>query len=347
MQDFKVDINGLIVGVDWLSFTVHAVDGVDDIITFMGFDLTDFKEMPSGSHGYKRMKKHENISVLYDGAENMGIHVNITGSSITTLLEAYNNTLLIETGFGTMARDVYTWEETTLSRFCLEVLKIGHFTRIDLAIDDHGMKYYSLDEIADKIARGRIVSKWRTYQDNKERIIADNEKVGQTMYFGSKQSDIQMRIYDKKLERNKGLSIDDESYIHEDRIRWELQLRDERAEETARQLSNNMLLGEVAIGILSNYFRIIKLDDSNKSRCSLESKWERFVNKVSKLRITVVKEVKTLDEQMKQFEHQEGRRVCKYLYANGGDVNSFVDLAQRFECKLTPRDREELGLIDN
>lgn len=285
MQENKVNVNnGLVVGIDWLSFTVHANYTIDEVIEFMGFDLRQFRNMPNGSHGYKHMKKRENISVLYDGAENMGIHINIAGSSIATLLEAYKETLSVNSPFG---KAYELWEETTLSRFLSEILKIGHLTRIDLAIDDYGTNYYSTDEIVTKCKNGQIVSKWRTSQNNEENVIADNKKVGHTVYFGSTQSDIRMRIYDKQLEQNKGLSVGDGKYINEKWTRWELQLRGERADSIAKLLSNNSPLGEVTIGVLANYFRIIRLDDSNKSRCSLESSWECFINDVRKLKITV------------------------------------------------------------
>lgn len=341
MRENAVSKNNLIVGVDWLAFTIHGNYTIEEIIEFMGFTLRDFQEMPNGANGYKRMKKHENISILYDGAENMGIHVNITGSSIATLLETYKESLSVSTPFG---KAYEMWEETTLAHFCNEILKIGHIARIDLAIDDYGAKYYTPSDILEKLSKGRIVSKWRTYQSNRENVIADNEKVGHTLYFGSKQSDIRLRIYDKKLERNKNLKPDDKNYIHEEWTRWELQLRGERADEIARKLSKEMLLGNVAIGVLSNYFRVIKLDDINKSRCSSESKWQHFTDKVEKLRITVQKDPKTLNEEVKQFEIQQGRKVAKMLYAHGGDANYFLDLAFRFEDKLTPHDREQLGI---
>lgn len=336
--------NGLVARVDWLSYTVQEKYTPDEIIEFMGFDLQLFREMPNGANGYKRMRKYENISVLYDGADNMGIHVNVTGSSIATLLESYNNSLLVDTGFGSKAREVYTWEETVFSRFCLEVLKIGHLTRIDLAIDDYGTNYYSTDDIVKKLANGQIVSKWRTAQNNQESIIGTNEKVGHTVYFGSTKSDIRMRIYDKQLERNKGLSKDSEKYHHEKWTRWELQLRKERADSVANLLSKGLSLGDVVMGVLSNYFRIIELDDSNKSRCSLDSKWECFVNNVRKLKITVRKEDKTLEMEIEQFEHQNGRKVSKIFYAVGGSVDYFWNLAKRYECRLTMQDREQLGI---
>lgn len=336
--------NNLIVGVDWLSFTVHDDTFSPEIlIDFMGFSRHNFRNMPNGANGYKRMMKFQDISILYDGAENMGIHINITGSSVATVLDAYKKTLIVETPFGN-AYDL--WEETILARFLRELLKIGHITRIDLAIDDFGCKYYNIDEIIKKQASGKILSKWRSSRKFLESTVAENSKVGQTIYFGSPQSEIMMRIYDKKLEQNKSLEVNDENYIHEDWVRWELELHKERANEVCRLLSNGQALGKVAIGVLSYYFRIIKLDDSNKSRCSNELKWQKFIDNVSQLRITVKKEQKTLDEELKQWEHQNGRKVAKFFEYMGGDLGYFGELACRNYHKLTPHDKEQLGIIE-
>lgn len=334
--------NGLMVGIDWLSFTVHSDYSPNELIEFMGFDPELFRTMPNGANGYKRMRKHENISILYDGSENMGIHVNITGASIATLLESYKETLSVNTPFG---KAYELWEETALSKFLTEVLKIGHITRIDLAIDDHGVNFYTTDEIIEKLKNGQIVSKWRTSQNNEENVIANNEKVGHTVYFGSTQSDIRMRIYDKQLERNKGLSVTDERYHNEKWVRWELQLRKERAESIAKLLANKIPLGQVSIGVLANYFRIINLDDRNKSRCTLEDKWECFVNDVRKLKITLKKEPKTLEEEIEQFVHQNGRKIAKIVVYNGGDLSYFGDIACRYESRLTQEDRQQLGIV--
>ena len=326
------------VKIDWLSFTVHGSYSVDEVIEFMGFDLANLREMPSGANGYKRMKKYENISVLYDGGENMGIHVNVTGSSIATLLEI--------TPFGDKAFELQSWNDTILSLFLTELLKIARITRLDLAIDDIGAEYYTLDEIENKQEKQQIVSKWRSCRNLRENTIADNVKIGHTLYFGSTQSEIQLRIYDKQLEQNKGILYDTTGLIVTPWVRWELELHDDRANQCAKLLANNIIIGDVAFGILSHYFRIIKHNDSNKSRCSSETKWNKFIGNVKRLKLTVKKEEKTLDEEQKQWEHQNGRKVAKMFAKNGGDGDYFVDLAYRFEDKLTPRDKEQLGWID-
>jgi phage replication initiation protein len=250
------------------------------------------------------------------------------------------------TPFGYKAHELKTWGDTILSLFLTELLKFARITRLDVAIDDIGVEYYTLDEVVEKQKKQRIISKWRTCRNLSEHIIADNVKIGHTLYFGSTQSEIQLRIYDKQLEQNKGLTVDSSDYITIPWVRWELELHDDRANECAKLLANNMSIGNVAFGILSHYFRVIKLDDINKSRCSSEAKWNNFIGNVKRLKLTVIKEEKTLDEEQKQWEQQNGRKVSKMFAKNGGDLGYFGDLATRYMDKLTPHDREQLGWID-
>lgn len=325
--------NNLTASIDWLSFTVHELPTPDSVIEFMGFDSTLFQEMPNGANGYKSMRKYENISVLYDGRENMGIHVNVTGSSVGIVLDSFESVCSSDVPFGS---------DTVLSRFLSELLEIGKVTRIDLAIDDLGGKYFSLTDIEHMIDNHQVVSKWRSSRHLKECTINDNEKIGHTIYFGSSQSEVLLRIYDKQLERNKGLSANNERYCSDKWVRWELQLKGDRAIATSQHLASGLLIGQVAIGILSNYFRIIELDDSNRSRCSLNPLWEEFVDSVEKLKITLEKKEKSLDEQQEYFERQYGRTVALLYAKELGDSDYFPNLADRYKHKLTITDYQRL-----
>ena len=336
--------NKLIISIDWLSFTFHSDYTPEDVIEFMGLNVTDFREMPNGANGYKHMKKYENISVLYDGASNMGIHVNITGSSVGTVICAYKESIAYNTPFGKAYIDLDK-NDTVLSRFFVDMFHFGGtISRLDLAIDDYCCNYYSLDEIEKKLVSGRVITKWKSSRELKEKINATSEKIGHTLYFGSAQSDIQLRIYDKQLERNKGLEPGNENYIEFPWVRWELELHKDRANEIGRLLSSGFSVGTVAVGVLAHYFRVIRLDDSNKSRCSSEKKWQMFIDNVQALKITVQKRERTLEEEIRVFEMQQGRKVAKLFYACGGNSDYFADLTSRYEHKLTPRDLEQLGL---
>lgn len=51
-------------------------------------------------------------------------------------------------------------------------------------------------------------------------------------------------------------------------VRWEIELKNERANIAADFLIRKKQLGEIIMEILNNYVRVIVHDDSNRSRCS-------------------------------------------------------------------------------
>lgn len=333
--------NGLRLVVDWVGFTVTADMSVVQVIEFMGFSPMLFNDMPRGSNGYKCMKKHgsHEISVLYDGTDGMGIHVNASGSAISALLSSFKNTLSIDTPFG-VGYDL--WDDTVLSRFMKEVLSIGHFTRVDIAIDDIGCNYYSLDELAGKLKSGSVVSRFRKYREVCELSIASDGEYGHTIYFGSRESAIMFRVYDKKLEQNMGLSPDDMGYFHEEWVRWELELHKERSNELARLLIDGHAFSDVSVGVLSYYFRIIVHDDSNKSRCSNDSKWDDFINGISKLRLASPNTEKTLDDKERWIDKQVAPSLAAMIIFHDGDADYLNEIALKNVYRISARDKEML-----
>ena len=85
--------NGLYASNDWMSFTVMQYSDVLDVIEFMGFCSDDFQEMNCGGNGYKRRLQHitaDTIMIFFEGSnENMGIHVDISGGAIATLIQTF------------------------------------------------------------------------------------------------------------------------------------------------------------------------------------------------------------------------------------------------------------------
>lgn len=343
-DNLEIMDNGLLVSVDWLSFTLLSFDTAEDVISFLGFDTRYFLEMPKGANGYKRMRKYANynISVLYDGTEDMGIHVNVSGTGIHALLSAFRSTLRCETPFG---EGFDLWEETVLSRLLSEISKHGHLTRIDLAIDDKGAVYYSLDDISDRLDNQRVVTKFRTYRHMTERTSL-NEKVGDTIYFGSRQSDIMLRIYDKKLEQNKNLFKSDDGYINYDWVRWELELHRDRANAIAALLINGIPLSDVVIGVLSQYFRIINLTDSNRSRCMTEISWQAFIADIQKLRLYVPPREKTIEDKKRWIEKSVAPSLACIVQYEGGSIDYLVNLVFNNVDRISMHDRLLLGNIE-
>ena len=130
--------NGLTVSVDWLSFTVMSTGNLVDVLDMFGYVMEDFIRMPKGARGYKTMYRLNGfpVSVLCDGAPNMGIHIDISGTAISEFLRSYSESLKVATPF----RGGYDIDfDSTFLISLLELIRDnGHVTRLDIAIDDLG-----------------------------------------------------------------------------------------------------------------------------------------------------------------------------------------------------------------
>lgn len=280
--------NQLCISVDYIAFTITEGFTVDTLLSMYGLSLADFVVKPKGGYGYRSLIVHntESIRVYYDGNEDMGIHVEVTGSAIPYFLKCFEASgYNVPTPFG-FAYDVDSFDITVLADLFRQIMGDGHLTRLDLAIDDKGAQYYTLKELSDCVHQGAFSSRFRSH---KEILEFGNGKSGHTIYFGSRESDIMLRVYDKKLEQCKKGMI-----VGFDWTRWELELHKKRASAVARLLIDGSTLSEIAFGLLSNYLRLVVLDNNNISRCSTAEKWAAFLDGFAKIVLTQPQFEKTL-----------------------------------------------------
>lgn len=307
--------NGLRCSIDWLSFTVESND-LDSTLEEFGFTITDFYECAKGANGYKKMLilQGSKLRVLFDGAENMGIHFDCSGSAVPDLVQYFKESLMDWTPFNAMALDM---DIAVVQELLSRILSAGHITRLDLAIDNIQDIYYRMQEIDDIWKSGRCIKHFRTFKRTVECDSAGTA-LGDTIYFGSRSSDLFIRIYDKRLEHNRRFP---DNPVEHEWVRWELELKDNRANNAARLLVQKCSVGSVAVGILSNVFRVIVLDNSNKSRCSTDIKWERFVDGIEALRLYTPKPEKTLEDKYRWVHRQVGPTLTGLILANYGDIS--------------------------
>lgn len=307
--------NGLVCCVDWLSFTDVANTDIQASLSEFGFALEEFVLAEKGASGYKKMLLHRGstLRVLYDGNENMGIHYDFSGSSIKELFCHFNDFIVPHTPFGPdLNMDINILREL-LSR----IKQVGHVTRLDLAIDDKVCPYFTLPELQNILEQQRFISKFRTWQLVKD-CTTTNQLIGATIYLGSRRSDIMLRVYDKQLEQiAKG--VEDADAIPW--VRWELELKNEYANVALVDLLNGVDVGSLVFGILSNYFRIIIFDDSNKSRCSMDEKWKQFIDEVSKIQLFVIQEPPTLLDKRDWVMKQVAPTITGLILADYGDIS--------------------------
>lgn len=318
---FKTLKNGLTVSVDWLTFTLFDVSTVQEVISFLGYNVSDFSNCEHGARGYKKMLKCSdcNLYILYDGNDDMGIHVQITGSSISTVINHFKTTLEIDTPFGT-GYDI-DFESTFLRELLKSIRNLGgKISRLDLAVDDVGCQFFTVDEVADLHYKNRVVTKTRTFEMIKS--DRDMKNTGSTVYFGNRKSDIMLRVYDKQLEQKGKLQTALNGAEIPPWVRWELELKSDRAISAVDSIISGMDLGEVVVGILSHYIRFIELNNSNRSRCSIMNKWQSFIDGIKPLKLSFPAREKTMADKENWIDKQCAPTIYAILIHHGGDMES-------------------------
>lgn len=338
MPQNEIYLNNLYARVDWLEFTVtdyqpnlNLLDNVAHYLGHIGLHIDLFDVCGKGGMGYRATMRHvyENVFVFYDGASaDMGIHIRVSGSSVNYVLSELLNTTKCDTPFG-IGYDVGDYGVTNvLPMFIERVLEVGHFTRIDLAIDDVGINYYKVSEVVEKLESGCLVSKFKKSQN----VVSDSVSVGRighTLYLGSRESDVFLRVYEKGLEQN----------VSFDWVRWELEIKHEKADVVARQLLEKQNFGFVAIGVLKNYVKIVLPDNARRTRCSLDPKWIEFTGEVEKLRLSLSQKESSYDDKVNWIKKQCLPTLAGIIYAQGGDMSIISDDLEVNFDRLKARDK--------
>lgn len=231
-----------IILFDWLTFTSHS-DSPESIMLLLGLKDVPWQKMDKGRNGYRQRYFFENISILYDGAENMGVCVDMSGTGCRAF-ESYSS---------------INWNEL------MQILYFNtddyNVTRLDMAFDDH-TGILDIDQIRDDTDDHLYVSKSRTWK-------VEYGSAGTTIYHGSPKSNMYIRIYDKAAER-------DLEGVHW--IRVELQMRDEIASGFIDGLMIHPV-GDQFRGVLYNYLRYVQDPgtDVNMSRWPMTFYWSDLI----------------------------------------------------------------------
>jgi phage replication initiation protein len=263
--------NGLRALVDWVSFTFTSEDfSLENVFNLLNLEQKNFVPFGGKVYGYISHIQYQGITIHYDGQKGMGIHIEITGQGCRW----YEN-----------GREEYgkSWD-----KLFSEILENdGHFTRLDVAIDDfHG--YFRIPRLVTLIKKQCLISKFRRAKPIEDIEIGSGESIGTTIYYGRPQSEIQIRMYEKNFERlSAGVEVDEKVTCWN---RTEIQARDMRAYAIARHIAKgDMELGELVSGILANYLRFVKpTNDSNRRRWPTAPFWEKFLRNAQKISLSLV-----------------------------------------------------------
>lgn len=274
--------NQLNACVDWLQVTFKDVSDVHDIFTLLKLSQDDFIDLDNGKYGYDSQFRFGHIAVYYNQYKNamMGIHLEMSGQGCREY-EQY-----VTGGMTSLIQECFRYDVNV--------------TRLDLAIDDR-VGYFTVKTLERTLKDGFVKSKFKKSRSITEFKISDAQELGKTLYFGSPQSDLQIRFYDKFQEMTaKGKDLEGITSW----VRTELQLRRENAVNAAYLIATGKGLHSIVLGILKNYVTFCaRTTDTNKSRWKMAEYWKKFLKDVEKIKIAKEMPEASIQRSLDWFEN--------------------------------------------
>lgn len=287
--------------IDYLSFTIFNVE-IQTIIDHL--PKSDFTFLEKGRLGYKSAILYKGVRILYDGKKDMGIHIDASSTALGWAVDI----LLIPVVQGN-----------------------AKYTRIDIACDCYNANMYKLTSEAANAHNYK--SKRRKWSEIIQHNTATNDITGRTLYFGSRNSSVFLRIYDKALEQ--GLDLD--------WTRLELEIKGKSAHNLA-QIIGKLPLDEIFFKLINNYISFIdRASDSNISRCKLLPFRDEFIKAKERLSVAPKKEEQNVSRTYNWLLKQVSRSIAKINKVDeDGDmklINGLIDIGKR---RLSLEDEEQI-----
>lgn len=293
--------------IDWLAVTFREFKTPYEVIESLQFrEDIQFQSMP-GRYYYKYRLSFGGIHILYG-------HKN----------DNQDYPMLELSGQG--CREFETFSSFGLDNLlalCAEP-KLYHISRVDIAFDDH-TGIFDISQVCKDSFEGNYCCRscnTTIYDKIRKRLH------GLSCMFGTKSSDIYLRIYDKARER--GLN-DGQHWI-----RCELVLKQDRAVEFVR---NALPLGQKYRGIIYNYLRFcVPSGDSNKRRWETRQYWLDFLDNAEKISLFTRKDIDyNLSRLSRYVFHQAGNSIDTYIRCEG--LINFLEKLLDRESRLNPRQK--------
>jgi len=289
---------------DWMSVT-SKIHSPENFIRLLGLDKEGIAwEKVKGARGYRDRLYWEKISIHYNGREDMGIWLEMSGQGCRAF-ESFGSG-----DYGALFQEVFSNPGDM------------HITRLDVAFDDlEGL--LDIETVCHDARKAEYVSKFRTG----DATYGLGDDTGKSVLLGSRSSEALVRIYDKAAERG----FDDQHWV-----RVELQLRRERA---AAFLQQTEPIGERFAGVLANYLRFIDEPrgfDTNRWRWPMKPYWAKLLDGASRIQLY---EKPGADYNMINLENfvfqQAGGAIYTYLECFG--VEKFMEGLRHRGTQLNPK----------
>lgn len=295
--------------VDWLEFTIR--DNVNPFILFTEYlhiDSFDILTEKKGLYCYDYTFSWRDIKVFTNKEKpQFGIHVLLSGKGCRD--------------FESLGLDWIDFFKFLLDNFDI------HFSRVDIAIDTFNDEYYTLDKLREYIKNGQVVSRFKSSTEFMQKKLSDSTIESETIWFGSRMSNIQIVFYNKLFEqRNNNYELNDE---YKDKIkswyRCETRFRNEQAMTLIEcfVLNNNYM--NVINEVLYNYldFKDYNVTESNKSRWNTSQWYLDFLETNKKLSLKVNKKLSDITRKKKWIEDSVSKSELMVYLSDVSKDNGF------------------------
>lgn len=268
-----------------------------------------------GFYGYAEQYVLGDVAVMTSPDEKKGILLELKGKGCRQF-ERY---------LAAQGRDWFQFLRLAISEGCI-------FKRIDLAINDK-LGILDIPKLTEKCEKGEIDMEFENFESCKSGQISrlreeNREEMGDTLYLGSKKSDIHFCIYEKDYEQyiKKGIAVEDA----EIKNRFEIRLKNDRAKHAIADLLDYENPGHTAFGIINRYLRFVECcEEGKKPRdWKTDEKWRRFLGtNEQELRLTTKPEPYTFEKTVRWFGKQVApmwKTVMEIDAINGTDTIGYI-----------------------
>ncbi len=312
--------NGLLI--DYLAVTFKNPDnGLQIAQTVFGPGLP-WTELDRGGYGYTGSCSRGSVKIYHGGRGD---------ASGTVLVVASGDGCRQLEDEGVITDALYTEEGLhPWQGFLSSLVDFGvNFPRIDFALDDtEGL--LDLDVIDASANAGHLSTHFKEYRRVRSRSILDGSLTGDTLYFGSRHSNMWVRVYNKGLEQlQKGIADTPDVWT-----RAEVEAKNSRALALVNAYISE---GAAAVaGVLRSIldFKDPNDNDTNKCRRQTVDWWLIFLDHASKYRLMMAPASRTVEKVVAWLARSVAPSLHMVANANGGGMGLVHALIEHGGARL-------------
>lgn len=290
------------IALDWLSVSVRTPKDKDISVIALMQDIVDLMYLGSfykravlvgSSKYYASIYRIDDISFklakqFENASYRQGVMIEFTSNGLSNYIHYLTS---IGVTLEAVLRDL---------RSCTVAGYNVNFPRLDICMDDicaEGERpLLRMDRIYEAWAEHYFCSRARAidrdhkldfksddgnlFKDGKVCDHKKKDKIGRTIYFGSRKSSVCVRFYDKRVEQQQKGRVVPDNVKHW--VRCEYEFHQERACAVVAMLIDNDWdeFVQQYVRCVLGHLRFIVPDDSNRSRCSTCRWWVKFLDNV-------------------------------------------------------------------